>query len=545
MLHNVWGSGMELREEELLRRQERNRKYMMDLKSENLLLNFNLEAGRVTMPFHPEGIHGGWEAQTCQLRGHFLGHWLSAAAMRVYASGDIEVKAKADAIVHELALCQQENGGRWAGSIPEKYLDWIARGKQVWAPHYCLHKTLMGLADMAELTGSREALELRDKDEKRYQGKGVLQAVEHVNNEIAPAIMGMNALNQVALDNALIDLDGTDNKSRLGANAILGVSMATARAAANFVGQPLYNYLGGINAKVLPVPLMNILNGGAHAPNNLDIQEFMIMPVGAKTFADALRMGAEIFHTLGSILKKDGLSATVGDEGGYAPNLTSHEEAFAYITKAIEETGYNPGSEVMLAIDVASSEFYKDGKYVIAGENKEFNNTEMCEWLADFCKRYPIYSIEDGMAESDWDGWKMLTNRLGDDVQLVGDDLFVTNSSILWEGICNNVANAILIKLNQIGTVTETMDAIELAKNNGYATVISHRSGETEDSFIADLAVGVNAGQIKTGSLCRSERMAKYNQLLRIEEELEDAAEYCGAALLNQVAPVTEDEDEE
>ena len=419
-------------------------------------------------------------------------------------------------------------------------------------------------------TGSREALELRDKDEKRYQGKGVLQAVEHVNNEIAPAIMGMNALNQVALDNALIDLDGTDNKSRLGANAILGVSMATARAAANFVGQPLYNYLGGINAKVLPVPLMNILNGGAHAPNNLDIQEFMIMPVGAKTFADALRMGAEIFHTLGSILKKDGLSATVGDEGGYAPNLNSHEEDFAYITKAIEETGYNPGSEVMLAIDVASSEFYKDGKYVIAGENKEFNNTEMCEWLfykdgkyviagenkefnntemcewlADFCKRYPIYSIEDGMAESDWDGWKMLTNRLGDDVQLVGDDLFVTNSSILWEGICNNVANAILIKLNQIGTVTETMDAIELAKNNGYATVISHRSGETEDSFIADLAVGVNAGQIKTGSLCRSERMAKYNQLLRIEEELEDAAEYCGAALLNQVAPVTEDEDEE
>ena len=385
-------------------------------------------------------------------------------------------------------------------------------------------------------TGSREALELRDKDEKRYQGKGVLQAVEHVNNEIAPAIMGMNALNQVALDNALIDLDGTDNKSRLDANAILGVSMATARAAANFVGQPLYNYLGGINAKVLPVPLMNILNGGAHAPNNLDIQEFMIMPVGAKTFADALRMGAEIFHTLGSILKKDGLSATVGDEGGYAPNLNSHEEAFAYITKAIEETGYNPGSEVMLAIDVASSEFYKDGKYVIAGENKEFNNTEMCEWLADFCKRYPIYSIEDGMAESDWDGWKMLTNRLGDDVQLVGDDLFVTNSSILWEGICNNVANAILIKLNQIGTVTETLDTIEMAKEAAYTTVVSHRSGETEDSFIADLAVGVNAGQIKTGSLCRSERMAKYNQLLRIEEELGDGAEFFGPMLAEYYA---------
>ncbi|HIW01144.1 MAG TPA: phosphopyruvate hydratase [Candidatus Desulfovibrio intestinipullorum] len=391
-------------------------------------------------------------------------------------------------------------------------------------------------------TGSREALELRDKEENRYHGKGVLQAVEHVNEEIASALVGMNALNQVALDEALLDLDGTDNKSRLGANALLGVSMAVARAASQYVGQPLYNYLGGINAKVLPVPLMNILNGGAHAPNNLDIQEFMIMPVGAKTFRDALRMGSEIFHTLGVLLKKDGLSATVGDEGGYAPNLKSHEEAFAYIMKAIEETGYNPGSEVLLAIDAASSEFYKDGKYVIAGENKEFTSNEMVEWLDDFCKRYPIFSIEDGMAESDWAGWRTLTDRLGDRIQLVGDDLFVTNPSILYEGISEGIANAILIKLNQIGTVTETMDAIELARNNNYATVISHRSGETEDSFIADLAVGVNAGQIKTGSLCRSERIAKYNQLLRIEEELETAATYCGADLASQYVMLTEDE---
>ncbi|MDO5536119.1 MAG: phosphopyruvate hydratase [Desulfovibrionaceae bacterium] len=380
-------------------------------------------------------------------------------------------------------------------------------------------------------TGSREALELRDKED-RYGGKGVRMAVDHVNNEIASAVIGMNALNQVSLDNALIDLDGTENKSRLGANAMLGVSMAVCRAASQYVGQPLYNYIGGINAKLLPVPLMNILNGGAHAPNNLDIQEFMIMPVGARTFHDALRMGAEIFHTLGSLLKKDGLSATVGDEGGYAPNLANHEQAFAYITRAIEESGYNPGTEVALAIDVASSEFYKDGKYVIAGEGKEFTSPEMVEWLAEFTQRYPLISIEDGMAESDWDGWDMLTGRLGESVQLVGDDLFVTNPSILDEGIARGVANAILIKLNQIGTVTETMDAIELAKNNGYATVISHRSGETEDSFIADLAVGVNAGQIKTGSLCRSERMAKYNQLLRIEEELDEVAEYYGPAML-------------
>ena len=379
-------------------------------------------------------------------------------------------------------------------------------------------------------TGSREALEMRDKEE-RYGGKGVRRAVEHVNNEIADCIVGMDALNQVNLDMALLDLDGTDNKSRLGANAILGVSMAVCRAASMFVGQPLYKYIGGINAKLLPVPMMNIIDGGAHAPNNLDIQEFMIMPVGAQSFADALRMGAEIFHTLGSLLKKNNLSATVGDEGGYAPNFTSHAEAFDYITRAIEESGYNPGSEVMLAIDVASSEFYKNGKYVIAGEGKELTSPEMVEWLQEFTQRYPLVSIEDGMAEGDWDGWAALTNRLGDTTQLVGDDLFVTNPAILNEGISRGIANAILIKLNQIGTVTETMDAMELAKNNGYSTIVSHRSGETADSFIADLAVGFNAGQIKTGSLCRSERMAKYNQLLRIEEELGTGSEYFGPAM--------------
>ena len=382
-------------------------------------------------------------------------------------------------------------------------------------------------------TGTREALELRDGDPKRYGGKGVTLAVEHVNTEIADALTGMSVLGQVDIDNTLLDLDGTENKSRLGANAMLGASMACCRAASQFVGLPLYNYIGGINAKVLPAPMMNIVNGGAHAPNNLDIQEFMIMPLRAETFRDALRMGAEIFHTLGSLLKKNGLSATVGDEGGYAPNFKSHDEAFSYIIRAIEESGYNPGTEVALAIDAASSEFYKDGRYVIAGEGKEFNSMEMIEWLAGFVEKYPLISIEDGMCESDWEGWADLTAALGDRVQLVGDDLFVTNPGILAEGIDKGVANAILIKLNQIGTVTETMDAIEMAHNASYSTVISHRSGETSDSFIADLAVAVNAGQIKTGSLCRSERMAKYNQLLRIEEELEDNAEYYGPILLD------------
>lgn len=380
-------------------------------------------------------------------------------------------------------------------------------------------------------TGSREALELRDGDKKRYGGKGVTKAIDHVNTEIADALLGMDVLRQVQIDNSLIDLDGTDNKGRLGANAMLGVSMACARAAATFLGLPLYKYIGGINSKVLPAPMMNIINGGAHAPNNLDIQEFMIMPVAAASFRDSLRMGAEIFHCLQDILRKDGHVTSVGDEGGFAPNLKNHDEAFAYIIRAIEEAGYNPGSEVVLAIDSAASEFFKDGKYVLAGENKIFTNAEMTDWLGEFTRKYPLISIEDGMAESDWDGWGMLTANLGDSVQLVGDDVFVTNPSILAEGIAEGVGNSILIKLNQIGTVTETLDTIEMAKEAAYTTVISHRSGETEDSFIADLAVGVNAGQIKTGSLCRSERTAKYNQLLRIEEELGDDAEFFGPML--------------
>lgn len=391
-------------------------------------------------------------------------------------------------------------------------------------------------------TGSREALEMRDGDKSRFGGKGVTKAVDNVNGEIAEAISGMDVLRQVQIDNTLIDLDGTDNKARLGANAMLGVSMACARVASEFLGLPLYKYLGGINAKVLPVPMMNIINGGAHAPNNLDIQEFMIMPVGAMTFRDSLRIGAEIFHTLQAILKKDGHVTSVGDEGGFAPNLKNHDEAFAYIIRAIEEAGYNPGSEVALAIDAAASEFYKDGKYVLGGEGKSFNNAEMSDWLAEFTQKYPLISIEDGMAESDWDGWGMLTAALGDHVQLVGDDVFVTNPAILAEGIDQGVGNSILIKLNQIGTVTETLDTIEMAKEASYSTVVSHRSGETEDSFIADLAVGVNAGQIKTGSLCRSERMAKYNQLLRIEEELDDDADFFGPIMAEYYLQA-EDED--
>ncbi|MBO4334414.1 MAG: phosphopyruvate hydratase [Desulfovibrio sp.] len=380
-------------------------------------------------------------------------------------------------------------------------------------------------------TGSREALEMRDGDKQRYKGKGVSNAVTNVNTLIADQIEGMDALRQVQIDMQLLDLDDTDNKSKIGANAMLGVSMACARAAARFCGMPLYRYLGGINAKMLPVPMMNIINGGAHAPNNLDIQEFMIMPAGTDVYSEALRMGSEIFHTLKTILAKDGHVTSVGDEGGFAPNLKSHDEAFAYIIKAIEEAGYKPGEDVFLAIDAASSEFYENGKYILKGENKTFTNAEMTVWLEEFTQKYPLISIEDGMAENDWDGWGMLTVSLGDRVQLVGDDLFVTNPAILAEGIEKGVANSILIKLNQIGTVTETLDTIEMAKENGYTTVISHRSGETEDSFIADLAVAVNSGQIKTGSLCRSERMAKYNQLLRIEEELEEEADFYGPTL--------------
>ena len=379
--------------------------------------------------------------------------------------------------------------------------------------------------------GTREALELRDGDAARYGGKGVSKAVGNVNGEISEAVVGLDALRQVQVDNTLLDLDGTDNKSRLGANAMLGVSLATARAAAEFLGMPLYQYLGGVNAKVLPVPMMNIINGGMHAPNNLDIQEFMIMPVGARSFPDGLRMGAEVFHTLKKLLAADGHITSVGDEGGFAPNLKSHDEAFRYILKAIEESGYNPGSEIMLAIDAAASEFHKDGKYVISEAKAPLSSSEMIDWLGEFTSKYPLISIEDGLAEGDWEGWRQLTDRLGDTIQLVGDDIFVTNPEILARGIEEGVGNAILVKLNQIGTLTETLDTIEMAKQAAYATVISHRSGETEDSFIADLAVGVNAGQIKTGSLSRSDRLAKYNQLLRIEEELDDTAMYYGPVM--------------
>ena len=377
-------------------------------------------------------------------------------------------------------------------------------------------------------TGSREALELRDGDAERYGGKGVEKAVENVRSTIAEAIVGMDALRQIQIDNTLIDLDGTENKASLGANAMLGVSLACARAGANVLGLPLYQYLGGVNAKLIPAPMMNIINGGAHAPNNLDIQEFMIMPLGAYTFRDALRMGAEVFHTLKKLLDADGLVTSVGDEGGFAPNLKDHGQAFSYIMKAIEEAGYIPGAEIALAIDAAATEFYKDGKYVLSGEGKILTSSDMVDYLGEFATRYPIISMEDGLAENDWEGWRELTYKLGDSIQLVGDDLFVTNPDILAEGIEEGVANSILIKLNQIGTLTETLDAIEMAKQAAYTTVISHRSGETEDSFISDLAVGLNAGQIKTGSLCRSDRLAKYNQLLRIEEELDDDAIYYG-----------------
>lgn len=396
-------------------------------------------------------------------------------------------------------------------------------------------------------TGSREALEMRDGDKSRYKGKGVSNAVNFVNGEIAESLVGMDALRQVQIDTTLIDLDGTENKSRLGANAMLGVSLACARAAAEFLGIPLYQYIGGINAKVMPAPMMNVINGGAHASNNLDIQEFMIMPLGAETFKDALRIGAEVFHTLKEILKRDGHSTAVGDEGGFAPNLKSHDEAFRYLIEAIEEAGYIPGTEVALAIDVAASEFYENGKYCLKGEGLELTSEQMCDWLTDFVERYPLISIEDGMDEGDREGWKMLTNRLGQDIQLVGDDVFVTNPDILAEGIEDGIANAILIKVNQIGTLTETMDTIELAKGSAYATVISHRSGETEDSFIADLAVAVNGGQIKTGSLSRSDRIAKYNQLLRIEEDLDDSAIYFGPILASHFGLDEEefDDDEE
>lgn len=377
-------------------------------------------------------------------------------------------------------------------------------------------------------TGQFEAVELRDRDMKRFGGKGVIKAVENVNNEIAPEIKGMDALDQVSIDRVLVDLDATPNKGKLGANAILGVSLATAKAAANFSGLSLYKYIGGTNAKVLPIPMMNILNGGKHADNNVDIQEFMIMPVGAKNFAQALRMGAETFHTLKKVLAEKGLSTTVGDEGGFAPNLSSNEEAIKFIVEAIEKAGYTPGKDIYVALDPASSEFYSDGRYQLKGEGLEYDAAGMVEYYDRLVEKYPIISIEDGMAEEDWEGWKLLTQALGGKIQLVGDDLFVTNTQRLSRGIEMGVANSILIKLNQIGTLTETLDAIQMAERAGYTAVVSHRSGETEDTTIADLVVGVNAGQIKTGAPSRTDRVAKYNQLLRIEEELDLAAQYLG-----------------
>jgi len=373
-------------------------------------------------------------------------------------------------------------------------------------------------------TGKREALELRDKRSKRFGGKGVAAAVKNVMNEIAPSVTGMDAADQIALDNHMIKLDGTANKSKFGANAILGVSMAAARAAASAFGLPLYRYLGGINARCLPLPMMNIVNGGAHASNNLDIQEFMIVPVGAKSIAQAVRMGAETFHKLKAILKDKGLSTAVGDEGGFAPDLESNEAAIQCILEAIQAAGYEPGKDIGLALDAAASEFYEKGKYHLASEKKKFTAVQMIDFYEELINKYPILSIEDGLAEQDWNGWEKMTERLEDTIQIVGDDIFVTNPKILSKGIERGVANSILIKLNQIGTVTETLDAIEMAKQAGYTTVISHRSGETGDTFIADLVVGVNGGQIKTGSLSRTDRVAKYNQLMRIEEELGEAA---------------------
>jgi enolase len=377
-------------------------------------------------------------------------------------------------------------------------------------------------------TGSREAVELRDGDKSRYFGKGVLKACENINTEISEAIMGLDANEQAFLDRTLIDLDGTDSKARLGANATLAVSMAVAKAAAEEAGLPLYRYFGGSGAMQMPVPMMNVINGGAHANNTLDLQEFMIIPVGAPSFREAIRYGAEVFHTLKKIIHDKGLPTAVGDEGGFAPSVENHEAAIKMILQAIEQAGYEPGTQIALGLDCAASEFYRDGKYHLHGEGMVLSSGDFTNLLASWCDKYPIISIEDGMAENDWDGWATLTNALSKKVQLVGDDLFVTNTKILREGIQRNIANSILIKINQIGTLTETFAAIEMAKRAGYTAVISHRSGETEDSTIADIAVGTNALQIKTGSMSRSDRMAKYNQLLRIEEDLGDIASYPG-----------------
>lgn len=378
-------------------------------------------------------------------------------------------------------------------------------------------------------TGSREAMELRDGDKKRYSGKGVLKAVTHVNTEIFEALVGMDVTQQTALDQAMIQLDGTENKSRLGANAILAVSVAAARAAATESDLPLYRYLGGAGSIQLPMPLMNVINGGAHANNGLDMQEFMIIPVGAPTFREALRYGTEVFHALKALIDKKGLSTTVGDEGGFAPRLSSNEEGLKLIMQAIEQAGYRPGEQIAIGLDCASSEFYRDGLYCLNAENKKLTSAEFVDYLENWTRQYPLITIEDGLSESDWSGWKLMTERLGKQIQLVGDDIFVTNTRILKEGIAQKIANAILIKINQIGTLSETFAAIEMAKQAGYRNIISHRSGESEDSTIADIAVATNAGQIKTGSLSRSDRLAKYNQLLRIEEQLGEVAQFGGA----------------
>ena len=405
-----------------------------------------------------------------------------------------------------------------------------SRGNPTVEVEVCLEDGAVGRAAVPSgaSTGVHEAVELRDGDAERYMGKGVTKAVDNVNDIIAEAIIGLEATRQTEIDELLIRLDGTPNKGRLGANAILGVSMAVAKAAASSVGLPLYLYLGGVAAKELPVPMMNILNGGQHADNNVDIQEFMIMPVGAKSFSECLRMNTEIYHNLKALLKSKGLSTALGDEGGFAPNLKCNSEAIDVILEAVEKAGYKPGKDIMIALDVASSEFYEDGKYNLAGEGLVKTSDEMVDYLADLCAKYPIISIEDGMAEDDWEGWKKLTKKLGKKVQLVGDDLFVTNEERLVEGIKKGVGNAILIKVNQIGTLTETFNAIETAKRAGYTCIISHRSGETEDTTLADIAVAVNAGQIKTGAPARTDRVAKYTQLLRIEEDLGKAAKYNG-----------------
>jgi len=412
-----------------------------------------------------------------------------------------------------------------------------SRGNPTVEADVLLESGVMGRAAVPSgaSTGSREAIELRDGDAQRYGGKGVLQAVENVNTEISETVIGLDAEEQAFIDKTLIELDGTENKSRLGANAILAVSMAVAKAAAEEAGLPLYRYFGGSGPMQMPVPMMNVINGGAHANNNLDIQEFMILPVGAQSFREALRCGAEVFQALKKLVDKKGYPTTVGDEGGFAPNVAGNDEAIQLIIQAVEKAGYEAGQDVVLGLDCAASEFYKDGKYHLASEKLELTAAQFTDYLAALADKYPIVSIEDGMAEGDWPGWKLLTDRLGGKVQIVGDDLFVTNTKIFREGIAQGIANSILIKINQIGSLTETFAAVELAKRSGYTSVISHRSGETEDSTIADIAVGLNALQIKTGSLSRSDRIAKYNQLLRIEEDLGDTVSYPGRSAFHSI----------